>query len=74
MRGYMAMNNYFTNTTRAEMEAERNAILNTTAEDIRGFAKMISDVMAQNIICVYGNDQKIKENDDLFKEIRAVIN
>ncbi|SFE89791.1 insulinase family protein [Thermophagus xiamenensis] len=73
IRGARAYYYYLTKTTKEEMEAERNAILNTTPEDIRAFAPMISDVMKQNIWCVYGNDKKINDNKELFKSTRAVV-
>jgi hypothetical protein len=54
------------------MEEERNAILTTTSDDIRSYEQMIQEIMDQNIICVYGNDQKIKTHKDLFKEIKYI--
>ncbi|MGM0407893.1 MAG: insulinase family protein [Bacteroidota bacterium] len=71
-RGWMAVNNYFTKSTKEELEQERNAILNTTLEDIKSYEKMIKDIMDQDVICVYGNDQKIKAHKDLFKEIKHI--
>lgn len=72
MRGSMAINNYFNKTTKAELEAERKAILTTTVEDIRSYEKMVSDILSKNVYCVYGSDMKIKENKDLFKNIYNV--
>ncbi len=71
-RGFMATNNYFTKRTKAELEAERHAVLTTSVEDIRDYEVMMADVLAQGVICVYGNDQKIKDNKDLFMEIKSV--
>ncbi|MFW5721453.1 MAG: peptidase, partial [Bacteroidota bacterium] len=71
-RGWMAVDNYFTKTTKEELEKERNAILNTTAKDVKSYEQMIREIMKQDIICVYGNDQKIKANQDLFKEIKPI--
>jgi len=34
-------------------------ILSTTREDIREMAKMVADIMAQNTICVFGNEKKL---------------
>ncbi len=65
-RGSRAVNNYFEQKTKAEAQAERDAILSTTPEDIRSFKTMIQDVLNEDIICVYGNDQTIKENEELF--------
>ncbi len=71
-RGSKAFNNFFTKETKSELEAERNAILSTTPEDIKSYSDMVKDILAQNIICVYGNDQKIKSNKKLFKTIMQV--
>ncbi len=65
-RGSQAVNNYFEKKTKADAQAERNAILSTTTEDIKSFKTMIQDILNENIICVYGNDQIIQENESLF--------
>lgn len=72
-RGTIAMSNYFKKETKEKMQEERNAILNTTAEDISGYAQLISDVMSQDIYCVYGNDQKINAHEELFESVRQVV-
>ncbi|MCG8412381.1 MAG: insulinase family protein [Bacteroidales bacterium] len=66
-RGNIATRNYFNKTTKELVQAERDAVLSTTVEDIKSFEKMIKDILEQNAICVYGNNQKIKENKSLFK-------
>ncbi|MFC2151186.1 insulinase family protein [Bacteroidota bacterium] len=71
-RGNIAIRRYFTKTTAEELKAERNAVLTTTIEDVKSMKKMVSDVLDQNAICVYGNAEKIKENKDLFKEILPI--
>ncbi|GAO30307.1 insulinase family protein [Geofilum rubicundum] len=73
-RGSMAINNCFTKQTKAKLEAERHAVLTTSVEDIRSYEEMMADVLAQDVICVYGNDQKIKDNENLFMEIKSVTN
>jgi len=65
-RGSQAVNNYFEQKTKADAQAERDAILNTTAEDIKAFQNLIQDVLNENNICVYGNDQIITENESIF--------
>ena len=71
-RGTIAYGRYFRNFTIEDLKAERNAILNTTVEDIKSMEKMVADILSQNAICVYGNEDKIKENKDLFNEIKKV--
>ena len=66
-RGSIAVKNYFNKKTIEDLKVERSAILATTSEDIKSMSKMIQDILSQNAICVYGNDEKIKENKDLFE-------
>ncbi len=71
-RGNIAISNYFRNNTIEDLKAERSAVLSTTIEDVKSYEGMIKDILDQNAICVYGNEDKIKENKDLFKEIFPV--
>lgn len=71
-RGSMAYSNYFGKKTKEQLETERQEILATTVDDIKAFAPMLKDIIDQQVICVYGNDQKIEENAELFGSIRAV--
>jgi Zn-dependent M16 (insulinase) family peptidase len=51
----------------ADLQRERDEVLSTTVEDLRGFAKMFREGMKQNNICVFGNEEKLKEDATLFK-------
>jgi Zn-dependent M16 (insulinase) family peptidase len=73
-RGSRAISNYFEKATKEEAQTERDAILSTTSEDIRSFQKLVQDVLNEDAICVYGNDQKIKENESLFNSIINLAN
>jgi hypothetical protein len=46
--------------------------LTTTREDIKSFEKMVNEILAQDAICVYGNNDKIAENKELFGSILNV--
>lgn len=71
-KGNTAFNYYFNKITPEELKAERNAVLSTTAEDIREMKDMVQKVLDQDAICVYGNDEKVKENADLFGELVSI--
>lgn len=71
-RGSMAYSNYFGKKTKEQLETERSEILTCTLDDIKALAPMLKDILDQQVICVYGNDQKIEENAELFGSIRAV--
>ncbi len=67
--GNLAVQYYFEKTTPEELKAEREAVLSTTADDIKGMKKMVADVLDQDAICVYGNDEKVDDNADLFGNV-----
>ena len=68
-KGNRAIKYYFEKTTPEELKAEREAVLSTTPEDIKEMKKMVEDILSQNAICVYGNEEKVSENADLFKDV-----
>jgi len=64
---------YIRNISREDVKKERDEILSTKAEDIRGFADMMDDIAKENNICVLGNENKIKQNRELFKKLVNVL-
>jgi Zn-dependent M16 (insulinase) family peptidase len=68
-KGNLAVQNYFEKTTPEELKSEREAVLNTTAEDIKGMSKFVQDILDQDAICVYGNEAKINKNKELFGSV-----
>ncbi|RIJ49074.1 peptidase [Maribellus luteus] len=68
-KGNLAIEYYFEKTTPEQLKAERKAVLATTADDIKGMKKLVEDVLAQDAICVYGNEEKVKENAGLFGSV-----
>lgn len=64
---------YLSNVTHEDIQKERDEVLNCKVEDIRSFADMIKDCMAQNYLCVLGNSSKIKENKEIFDELVEVF-
>lgn len=68
-KGELAVQYYFDKTTPEELKAEREAVLNTTVEDLKSMSKLVQDVLNQDAICVYGNEEKVKENEALFGEV-----
>ncbi|MEI7492700.1 MAG: insulinase family protein [Bacteroidota bacterium] len=68
-KGETAMNYYFTKRTAKEIQKDRDDIIATKSADIKGFAKMINDMLQQKAVCVYGNADKINSSKDLFKNL-----
>ena len=73
-KGNAAYGRFFTKYTKEQQQTERDAVLSTTAEDIKTFNKLISEGLKQNIHCVYGNKEKIESNKELFDNILNLEN
>jgi Zn-dependent M16 (insulinase) family peptidase len=71
-KGRTAVQHFFENITSDLLNRERREILSTTAEDIRNMKPMVEEILKQNTWCVYGNEAKIKENKDLFRELISI--
>jgi Zn-dependent M16 (insulinase) family peptidase len=68
-KGYAAVQRFLKGDTLAMLQKERDEILGTTVDDLKGFAGMVERVMAQNVLCVVGNEKKIADEKELFKKI-----
>lgn len=62
---------YFSGITKNDIERMYKEIIRTTDEDIRGYADMLEKILSQNYICAVGGEEKIKENQHLFENIKA---
>ncbi len=67
MKGDKALTQYIRGITSDELQEERTQVLNTTAEDIRGYGKLLEEAMKGNYLCVLGNEDKIQNNKDQFE-------
>jgi Zn-dependent M16 (insulinase) family peptidase len=67
--GAVAVSRYLQKVTKKDIQAERDAVLATVPEDIRNMNEFVGDILKQNAICVYGNEEIVKSEKDLFKKI-----
>lgn len=68
-RGSVAVNRYFSKTTEAVVQNDRDAVLSTTPGDLKTYEKMIAEIISNSPICVYGNEEKLKESAKLFDDL-----
>lgn len=68
-KGTVAVRRYLRGDTLAMLQKERDEILSTTLEDLKGFAPLVEKVLAQEFLCVVGNEKKIADQKELFKKI-----
>lgn len=60
---------YFKGITQKDVEKERNEILSTTINDIKGYGELLTKIAAQNTFCVFGNQTKINDNKKIFDKV-----
>lgn len=68
-RGSTSEARYFSKLSREQLQGERTAVLSTTLDDIKSYEKMVSFILNNSPICVYGNEDKLKQNKDLFEKL-----
>jgi hypothetical protein len=68
-KGDMAFRWYLEKNSYMEVQKDRDAVLTTTAGDIRNMSDVIAKILDQNVFCVYGNNEKLKSNKALFKNL-----
>lgn len=73
MKGRRSLGAYFSGITDEDVQRERDEILQAQPEQIRALAPLMRAVLGQENLCVIGNEQKIKEDADLFYSTRALV-
>jgi Zn-dependent M16 (insulinase) family peptidase len=68
-QGELAIRRYLQGTSKSFVQEERDAVLSTTVEDVKQYKKMVSELLDQDIYCVYGNEEKLKSEEKLFKKL-----
>ena len=61
---------YMTKQTEKDLQQVRDELLATNQETIRSLAAHIRAFMDQEYLCVVGNEEKVKEESELFDEVR----
>ncbi|MBQ7766130.1 MAG: insulinase family protein [Lachnospiraceae bacterium] len=69
-RSFMA---YMANIDEALLQRERDELLATTKEDIRGLAEYMKTFLEQNCICVIGNSNAIENEKQLFHHVEPLF-
>lgn len=72
-KGSRSLSVYLSGQTYEDLIKEREEIINATQEDIRALSDLIRAVLDEGYICVIGNESKIEENSDLFREVKNLM-
>ena len=73
IKGQIAAEFCLRGITYDDRQKSRTEILNARQGDIKSLAKLVEDCMNENNLCVFGNENIIKENADAFKEVKPAI-
>ena len=72
-KGARCLGAYLTGTTVEDFKKEKQQIIDTTVEDIKNVLPYIEAIIGQNNICVIGNENKIEESKDIFKDTKMLL-
>ncbi len=72
-KGNYSLAGYLTHYDFARVQKERDELLSTDADTIRGLAGYIRAFMEDECLCVVGNEEKIKEQKKLFAKIEYLF-
>ena len=69
-KGDLAQSQYLQGITHEMLAKQRKEVITATKEDLIGLAPLFKEVLSQHNLCVIGNDKKIEENKEMFKEVK----
>lgn len=68
-----AFSRYFKGISLAELQKEREELLNCKVEDLRAMAEEIEAALAHNAYCVFGGEAKIREDEAIFDGVQQIM-
>ncbi len=68
-KGIISTSNYIKNTSLEDIQEERNQILGVTIDDLKDISNILKKVIEKDYLCVYGNDVKIKAQENIFENV-----
>ena len=72
-KGKRSLSMYLGGITEEDLQRERMQVLGVSLEDIRSCHKYITAMLNAGHICVIGNEGKINENKEMFKEVKNLM-
>lgn len=74
LRGSRGLSAWYSGVTGEMLQKERDQILSVTVEDIRALSGIIRAILKTGAVCVIGNEDKIKNQKEMFGVIRPLFN
>lgn len=73
MKGSAAATCWLRGISKADRQLNRNQILDARQQDIRAMADLVDACMKDNVICVFGGQEKIEANKDVFGVVKPAL-
>lgn len=73
IRGIRSLNAYLGNYSYEDVQRERDEVLSTNQETIRGLAEYVKAVVEENNLCVIGGEEKVKSQSELFRVVENLF-
>ena len=73
MKGSAAATCWLRGITEADRQQARNEILDTRQADVQKLASLVKACMEENVLCVFGGQEKINEHKEVFGEVRPAL-
>ncbi len=73
MKGSLAASLYMRGITEAERQRIRDEVLATGVKEIRALAEVVAAGIKEDTFCVFGNEEKLRENAGRFSRILQVM-
>lgn len=73
IKGSRGLSAYLSGVTEEMLQKEREEILSATQEDIRALAPIVQAVLDTGSLCVIGNEEKVKAQETMFKEVKNLF-
>lgn len=71
-KGFRSLSAYMSHITFEDFQRERDEVLRAGQEDIRGLEGIVNAVLAQDNLCVIGNEEKLAEEKEMFMELEPL--
>ena len=71
--GARSFSAYLIQKTEEDLQKDRDQVLGCTKQDIRALAPLIASVVQEGNRCCIGNEEKLEQAKDCFKEIRNIL-
>ena len=65
-KGQIGLSRFISNLEYEQVKKQMDEVLSTTEKDIKDYHVLLDEIMKQDYICVFGNENKIKQNKDIF--------